>query len=242
MIKNSVPRWPSNSVLNKENLVELSNRYHNKSVNNGLRSEFSSSLRKKTESELPDFKNRLKQSDLMKSYISESWELKKRKSVLNNSENVINLKLNQKLSRRLNIIQNISQNEQTSNAQINEYGYQSSNENKSPHKIRKISLSTQKVKEFLSGKDLKFVTPNNITQKLNLERESEGTSTKESNQFQSMKKISKSIDRLKAKAKLLGINHLSAPTENRVDSIGLKELDMLDKYEIPTTPKLSVSK
>ena len=159
---------------------------------------------------------------------------------MNNPENINNLKLNQRLSRKVSINLNSNGNNNTQRLQLNEYGYLSSNERKSPHKLNRVYLSTQKVEEYLTGKDLKFITPNNLSHRISLDRESEAASTKESNQFQSMKKISKSIDRLKAKAKLLGMNHLSAPTENRDYSIGLKALDPLDKFDIPTTPKISV--
>lgn len=229
-------------MLNKENLVELSNRYHNNSVNYGLKSEFSPSLKRKNESELPDFKNRMKQSDIITSYVSESRSLKKRRSVMNNPDSVNNLKLNERLSRKVSINLNANLNSNTQRIQPSEYGYLSGNEYKSPHKLKRVNLSTQKVEEYLTNKDIKFKTPNNLSNRMSFDRESEIASTKESNQFQSMKKISLSIDRLKAKAKLLGMNHLSAPTENRDYSIGLKALDPLDKFDIPTTPKLSVSK
>mmetsp|Transcript_24162 Transcript_24162/g.27869 ORF Transcript_24162/g.27869 Transcript_24162/m.27869 type:complete len:218 (-) Transcript_24162:116-769(-) len=106
---------------------------------------------------------------------------------------------------------------------------------------RKLNLINQESGE-IPRVEKKYVTPQNLTAKGSLERQSEAASTKESNQIQSMKKISRSIDRLRMKRKMLGNHPLSVPTDNRDESLRMKATGRLSRFELTQTPKLIVSK
>jgi len=75
--KNITSRSNDRSALKKENLDELNSRHLNKSSLGPIYSDLSPSIRRKKDSEMPNFKSRLKANEIIKSYINESSNLKR---------------------------------------------------------------------------------------------------------------------------------------------------------------------
>ena len=98
-----------------------------------------------------------------------------------------------------------------------EHEYQTSDERNEAHYKDKINTKNRKMTESLVQRTLVFKTPRNIVDKLNTETEDEFI--KESNNSKHLNAVSKSIDRIRTKDKLLGGNKFSAPQITKSNSI-----------------------
>lgn len=195
----------------------------------------------KKDSELPNYKSRLKTNKLVESYVKESRRMNRKADVRSSSEIPPDVILDPKYSRRVRIINQVYASKVDDLAD-NEYGQLSSYEKGGNHTTRRrINLTDRNKEDFTDSYVQKYVTPNNNLKNHSLEQQSEAT-TKETNQYMSMKKISKSIDKLRMKRKLLAGQPLSNPTVLNDASVKMRATGRFTRMDEPNTPKLTVSK
>jgi glutamate synthase domain-containing protein 2 len=107
---------------------------------------------------------------------------------------------------------------------------------------QRLNISARKNEEFVKEKIHKYATPNNMSYNLSFDKQSE-TTTKETNQYMSTKKMTNSIDRLRLRKKLISNHPLSGPTDTSEVHSNMKVTGKFSQMEIPSvSPKIRITK
>lgn len=217
----------------------LTERYQNKSVNKHYYNV--SLLTQKKDSELPNYKSRLKASEIMQSYVNESRKVKRRIDLINKSDEIVN-KINRRLPRRVDAL-NYSNDKavRTNDLRISENYLPSFTEDTTTLNQKKECVTTRRMNGHSDIMN-KYKTPTNKTLKVNFEKQSELLSTTGSNKCQSTKKLTLSISKLRANHKLIARHNMSLPVDDKDDILGLQAVNRLTEITESQTPSLKTSK
>lgn len=222
-----IKRSNSKSDLNRETLERVDREANNRSINEISSRVNKSILNDRKESNMPNYKNRLKQSKLIESYvISESPKMTRKR--ITGANGALTIK-------------NPRDNSLTKSDELNdEYGqYESIQETQRLSKRRRqIDISKRINEEFVSDINQKYHTPSNFRKIPSLERQSDATTNV--TQMNSMRKISQSIDKIRMQKRINKNHPLSLPTDIKDLRSNLNATGRFSKVDFPTTPKLPV--
>lgn len=223
-----IKRSNSKSDLNRETLERVDREANNRSINEISSRVNKSILNDRKESNMPNYKNRLKQSKLIESYvISESPKMTRKR--ITGANGALTIK-------------NPRDNSLTKSDELNdEYGqYESIQETQRLSKRRRqIDISKRINEEFVSDINQKYHTPSNFRKIPSLERQSDATTNV--TQMNSMRKISQSIDKIRMQKRINKNHPLSLPTDIKDLRSNLNATGRFSKVDFPTTPKLPVT-
>lgn len=223
-----IKRSNSKSDLNRETLERVDREANNRSINEISSRVNNSILNNRKESNMPNYKNRLKQSKLIESYMSESPKMnRKRFTGVNGALSIKNPRDNSLTK---------------SDEPIDEYAqYDSIQETQRlSNRRRQIDISKRINEEFVSDINQKYHTPSNLGKMPSFERQSDATTNV--TKMNSMRKISQSIDKIRMQKRIDKNHPLSMPTDIKDLRSNLNETGKFSRVEFPTTPKYPVKR